>query len=450
MHDLAARLSDGAVAALDLAPLDRRVPGLSRLVLRGGATRFAAVVDDTEPIHYVVPVRLVGTTSWGALVLQNTRAGLVWRDQHDQTRALHVLLSPTTGVSRHGVRLDGENWVAFRVDDGESTFDVMVPPTGRLASTLAEHLGRWGAIEQEVGETAVLPAVEPRTPPRGPAGTPPRGPAPRPVPPAPVAPPVAAVPPVEPAAPVPPVEPVRPVPPVEKHPGASERPDDASTMVLPAVAAAGAVDGAAPEGPEPDAASSPQPGPAPSHLAPGPSPDAPTMVLPPVPAKVTDGTGPADADAARPAGASPLDADTDTDHRQPAAVDGTVDVSSPADRTPPPELLWPGVPATAPGHPGPVFEDPAPTMILPAASQPDVSPPAPQPPRPQAQESPPRPVPATSPGRPGRTPASAPAASAAQVEARRTAPSATLVGFLIGLVASLVAGGVWLLVSLLT
>ena len=459
MPDLAARLSDGAIAALEDASSDRRVSDLSRLVLRGGASRFASVVDDNEPIHYVVPVRLAGTTSWGALVLQNTRAGLVWRDSHEQTHARHVLLTPTTEVTHRPVRLDSETWAAFRVDDGESSFDVLVPRAGRLTSTVADHLGRWSPIRAAAPETAVLPEVA------KPPGHAPKQPwvrMPAPVPPVAPAPAVGAVPPVAPAAAVDAVSPVAPAP---VHPPVASPVD---TPVRPA-----------PPVPVPSVATGPQDSPD-SWTVPAPPPvdvgATPTMILPalddesavrtptsavtPIAAPLTvrswtESDAAASRDDATDAQAADVGAaDADATHAdgpdaQAAAAQTVVLSEVPTALEPLTESAHdPGTTREAPASPdedadaawsnprpsGQPQHDPNPTLVLPAQAAPDFTPPLSQQAAPEQSVG---------------TPVSAAMAVSPTTPAPAASPSATLVGFLVGLVATLIAGGLWLIVALL-
>lgn len=181
MPDLADRISRGAVAALDLAPFDNRFSKLSRQVLAGGATRFARVVTDDEPVQFVVPVGLPhDRIEYGALVLQSTRVGVIWRDAAGADRHRSVTLdSPATFSS---VALGGEQWMRFDVPDADAPLTFLVPPVSSplLRSTLIQLL------HARPGTPAARPIPEPE-----PEPAPFRMPDPAPEPVAPVAPPVA-------------------------------------------------------------------------------------------------------------------------------------------------------------------------------------------------------------------------------------------------------------------
>lgn len=143
MADLADRISRAAVAALDLAPLDDRFSKLSRIVLTGGASRFLPVVDPREPIRYVVPVGLPhDRIEYGAVVVQESRVGIVWRDAASRDRSRIVRLDSTDTAQYSSVQLGGEPWTRFelRPDDPETTF--LVPPltSDALTGTLVEIL----------------------------------------------------------------------------------------------------------------------------------------------------------------------------------------------------------------------------------------------------------------------------------------------------------------------
>lgn len=203
--DLADRLSRGAVAALDLAPFDARFGDLSRRVLQGGASRFAAIVDPTEDVDLVVPVGVPDASlNFGALVVQATRVGILWRDAHRGDQHAFVPLGADTRAQWSPVTLDGEQWARFDLDDGHTRLAFLAPPTGSplLRTTLARKLGVGAAGEAHTQQIPVVTdAVAPPTP----------------VPDA-VAPPSAARVPVVPVAltPVTPVAPVAPVAPMAR------------------------------------------------------------------------------------------------------------------------------------------------------------------------------------------------------------------------------------------
>lgn len=138
MLDLADRISRAAVAALDLAPFDDRFARLSRQVLAGGASRFEKVISADEPIDLVVPVGLPHERlDYGALVVQQSQVGLLWRDAFGFDHARTATLRP--GASYSAVDLGGETWTRFDLpaDDGRLTF--LIPPVSStlLRTTLA-------------------------------------------------------------------------------------------------------------------------------------------------------------------------------------------------------------------------------------------------------------------------------------------------------------------------
>ncbi len=142
--DLADRIGRGAVAALDLAPLDRRFADLSRQVLEGGASRFATVVSPNDPVTHVVPVGVPeGRVDFGALVLQPSRAALVWRDGGGLERTSVIELDATTRVTHTPLMLGGEEWTRFDLADGRTRAAFLLPPTSstRLRSAVVTLLG---------------------------------------------------------------------------------------------------------------------------------------------------------------------------------------------------------------------------------------------------------------------------------------------------------------------
>lgn len=139
MPDLADRISRGAVAALDLAPFDDRFSRLSRQVLAGGASRFARVIVDDRPVQYVVPVGLAGEhIDYGALVLQDGHAGVLWRDASGVDRHANVTLGAGPHSTVTPVNLGGEQWLRFDVAGDGEPLAFLVPPvsTPRLRNTL--------------------------------------------------------------------------------------------------------------------------------------------------------------------------------------------------------------------------------------------------------------------------------------------------------------------------
>lgn len=383
--DLADLISRGAVAALDLAPLDPRFSGLSRQVLQGGASRFAPVVDASEPVEYVVPVGVPeASVNFGALVIQHSRVGLVWRDARQGDRHALVALGPDTRAEWSPVTLGGEQWARFDLVDGDTTLSFLAPPTGSplLRTTLARLLSAGPA--GSASDTQRIPAVPPSGPAPVPRVSPSAGPAwsgplgsgparsPAPAWSAPAAP--AAVPPAVSPVPVPPASPVpaAPAPPPvvvptwqaptagplyrdeERVPTATPWADPEATVVRPA----------------------------PGHSVPTPVVAAPGVAEAPVVATSV---------FAAPAAPAPAVAGSATS--APAAAGS----------------------AAAP----PVFADPA--VPAPVAAAPAVPPPlVSAAPVPRAPAAP--------------TPASA-------VTAPRAGLSTTLIGFLVGLAAALVLGG---------
>lgn len=202
MLDLADRISRAAVAALDLAPFDDRFARLSRQVLAGGASRFEKVISADEPIDLVVPVGLPHERlDYGALVVQQSQVGLLWRDAFGFDHARTATLRP--GASYSAVDLGGETWTRFDLpaDDGPLTF--LIPPVSSalLRTTLARSF--------HAAHGAAAPLVTP-------APDPEPAPVVMPDPPQPAAPPVVPVPEFgpafEPASEPTPVSPTTPVP----------------------------------------------------------------------------------------------------------------------------------------------------------------------------------------------------------------------------------------------
>ena len=160
MLDLADRVSRAAVAALDLAPFDDRFARLSRQVLAGGASRFAKVIADGEPVDFVVPVGLLhDRLDYGALVVQKTQVGLLWRDDagldHVRTATLGA------GTSYSAVDLGGETWTRFDLPADGVPLTFLTPPVSStlLRTTLARLLGASPGAAAPVSTPA--PAPEP-------------------------------------------------------------------------------------------------------------------------------------------------------------------------------------------------------------------------------------------------------------------------------------------------
>lgn len=164
MSDLADRISRAAVAALDLAPFDDRYGRLSRQVLAGGASRFARVTSDDQSIHFVIPVGLVGERiDYGALVLQDRQAGVIWRDAQGIDHAATVARDPETPASFSSLTLGGEQWMRFDVGGDGEQLAFLVPPVNSplLRSTLIDFFrARPGAPRS----SAPVPEPEPERP----------------------------------------------------------------------------------------------------------------------------------------------------------------------------------------------------------------------------------------------------------------------------------------------
>jgi hypothetical protein len=134
--DLASRISDGAVAVLELAPGEQRFADLSNYVLRGGASRFAPVVLDDEHLRYVLPVGIpAAKLDYGTLLIQKTRCALVWRSE--PSRPYHALiteLGPETTVAQTPVTVRGEVWGRFDLRrPGLADMTFLVPPVASTA-----------------------------------------------------------------------------------------------------------------------------------------------------------------------------------------------------------------------------------------------------------------------------------------------------------------------------
>ena len=141
MSDLADRISRAAVAALDLAPFDDRFSRLSRQVLAGGASRFGRVVADDQAVHFVIPVGLAGERiDYGALVLQDRQAGILWRDAAGMDHGSVVRRTVDTHSSFSSLTLGGEQWMRFDVESAGEHLTFLVPPVNSplLRSTLID------------------------------------------------------------------------------------------------------------------------------------------------------------------------------------------------------------------------------------------------------------------------------------------------------------------------
>lgn len=134
--DLASRISDGSIAVLELLPGEARFADLSNYVLRGGASRFAPVIVDDEPVRYVLPVGVPGAQlDFGTLILQRSRCAVVWKpDPMRPYRALIMELGPQTTVSQSVVTVRGEAWGRFDLRrDGSPDLTFLVPPVASAA-----------------------------------------------------------------------------------------------------------------------------------------------------------------------------------------------------------------------------------------------------------------------------------------------------------------------------
>lgn len=128
MPDLADRISRAAVAALDLAPFDDRYSRLSRQVLAGGASRFQRVTADDQAVHFVIPVGLAGERiDYGALVLQDRQAGILWRDALGLDHSVVVPRSDAAATFS-SLTLNGEPWMRFDVEGSGEQMAFLVPP----------------------------------------------------------------------------------------------------------------------------------------------------------------------------------------------------------------------------------------------------------------------------------------------------------------------------------
>ncbi|MFV0406263.1 MAG: hypothetical protein ACK5LN_05500 [Propioniciclava sp.] len=175
MTDLADRISRGAVAALDLAPFDDRFTKLSRLVLTGGASRFIAAVNPDEPLDYLVPVGLPHERiEYGALTVQRSQLGLVWRDAAAQDHTRVVQLDPANPARYSTLELGGESWTRFDLTSGEDAFAFLVPPVSspKLTRTLVTVLQATPESTEAPPPPAASPAPTPRPDPGSPAAPP--------------------------------------------------------------------------------------------------------------------------------------------------------------------------------------------------------------------------------------------------------------------------------------
>ncbi len=179
MTDLADRISRAAVAALDLAPFDDRYASLSRQVLAGGASRFSKVIANDQALHYVIPVGLVGErVAYGALVLQDHQAGVLWRDADGLDRAVVVARDDAVSATFSPVILGSQEWMRFDVTGGSAPLSFLAPPVAgslldralidffRAKAGARSAVDVFIATDDDPETTAVQPPVvdEPSTP----------------------------------------------------------------------------------------------------------------------------------------------------------------------------------------------------------------------------------------------------------------------------------------------
>lgn len=172
MADLATELSYGAVAGISLAPEDHRLAAMSREVLAGGATRFASAIEMGRPIRYVIPVRLPDDDNVpGALVVQQDRLALIWRNTTGLHKTVWSQLDQYTLIFESTGEFEGEPWTRFRVKDAAKSWGFIVPPVrgGLLVPTLRSNLRAW--LRQEKRPTPPLPAPVAASPVPAPAPT---------------------------------------------------------------------------------------------------------------------------------------------------------------------------------------------------------------------------------------------------------------------------------------
>lgn len=158
--DLASRISDASVAALELVPGEQRFADLSNHVLRGGASRFAPVVLDDEHLRYVLPVGIPGASLvYGTLLIQKSRFALVWRQ--DPSRPYHAQtmeLGPETVITQSPVTLRGEVWGRFDLRrPGSADVTFLVPPVASPALPRMLHRVLIEEPHSQLGRTVGAP-----------------------------------------------------------------------------------------------------------------------------------------------------------------------------------------------------------------------------------------------------------------------------------------------------
>ncbi|WP_147675103.1 hypothetical protein [Nigerium massiliense] len=157
--DLADRISEGAVAVLELVPGEKRFVDLTRHVLRGGAERFRPVLLPDEPVRYLVPVGVPGKKlDFGTLLVQRSRVSLVWRT--DPARPYHAVictLSDRTTVSQTAVVVRGETWGRFDMRDDTASMTFLVPPVATPGLPRALHEALIDEPDSRVARFATAP-----------------------------------------------------------------------------------------------------------------------------------------------------------------------------------------------------------------------------------------------------------------------------------------------------
>lgn len=146
--DLADRISDAAIAVLELIPDEQRFANLSRVVLKGGASRFIPVVLENEPIRYVLPVGVPGETlEFGTLLIQRTRCSIVWRAREDRPYHAQICeLSEETSVVQSAETVRGEVWGRFDLRRrGQKNMIFLVPP---VSDVELPRLLKWTLIDE--------------------------------------------------------------------------------------------------------------------------------------------------------------------------------------------------------------------------------------------------------------------------------------------------------------
>ncbi len=144
VEDLASVISRASLATLELADYDQGLDDLSREALRGGANRFTPVIAN-ETVRYVAPVRVPDRVpSVGALVIQESRIGLVWRVGKDgPTQTWWAPLEGTTQVvCRPEWTMETGSGTRFEVTHDGHTSSFLLPSCrGPVHSVFARLMG---------------------------------------------------------------------------------------------------------------------------------------------------------------------------------------------------------------------------------------------------------------------------------------------------------------------